>query len=303
MRRYFSLKSIGGCFYVAVCSLLVQSTNSSAESTHSSDDSLIREQAAEYAKAFASGNVESLSNMWGEKAIFVDQFGNVYRGRTAIKNQYANFFLKNGGVPLEVKIESIEFPSTDIAVEEGTSRIANSSSPSAMGHYVATHVKRDGKWLMESVTESPFQAANNGEYLKPLDWMIGNWKVDGPNGTVRLKTSWANNNVMACESEAVPKDGTRSSHTEFIYWNPQMRCISSWQIDGQGSVSRKWWQKSGDNWIIHASSTQFDGANSRADYIIKPVDNDSFTWRSTNRSISGMPLPDTETIKMTRIKS
>ena len=301
MRQIFRLIARGAV--LALVPAVIIPSAFGAGSGHSADESAIRAQALDYARAFGAASADSLAGLWAESAVFVDQNGNIYHGRSEIKKQYVDFFNRCGGQPLEIMVESIIFPSDDIAIEEGVSRLKNSSSPSALAHYVATHVKRDGKWLMESVSESPFRAASNGEYLKPLAWIVGSWKVEGAESNCQINSEWANKNVISLKVDSGPKNGVRSGHSEFIYWDPQTGCISSFQFDADGGISRKRWERAGESWIVHASSVQSDGSRSRADYIIKQIDNDSFSWQSKQRNLSGAALPDTEPIKVRRVKS
>jgi uncharacterized protein (TIGR02246 family) len=292
-----------GCVLTAAMTVTFASPAAFAGSGHASDEAVLRAAAAEYAQSFAAAAVDKLAGLWADAAILIDQSGHVFRGKEEIKNQYAAFFARYGAQPLEISVESIDFPGNDTAIETGISRLKNSSSPLATARYLALHVKRDGKWLMESVTESPYAAATNGEYLKPLSWLAGNWKAEGTAGAVKVCIDWANKNVMSINVEATAKDAAKSSHSEFIYWNPQTKRINSFQFDAEGGTSKKCWEEAGDNWIVHASSIQADGSESKADYLIKKIDSDSFTWQSKRRSLSGVDLPDTGELKITRVKS
>lgn len=284
--------------------LLASSPPVLAESTHTLDENSLKVQGAEYARAFAKADVNTLANFWDDSAVYADQFGNVYHSKAEIKKQYEGFFNKYGAQPIQISVESISFPSNDVAIETGVTRLENSSAPDATTHYLATHVKRDGKWLMQSVSETPFKAASNGEYLKPLDWLLGRWKASNSQGaSLELKLSWVNKNVIAREANVTTKDGHKISHTEYIYWNPQAERVCSWQYDADGGTSQSWWERNGDAWIVHSNSMQADGSPARADYILKPADQDSFNWQSTHRSLAGEDLPDTELIKVTRVKS
>lgn len=278
--------------------------SNSKATEHAADESTLKSTGSQYIQAFASGDIDKLLSYWDDKAVFADQFGNVYRNKEEIRKQYQSFFSKYGGQPIEINVESITFPTDDVAIETGVSRLSRASSPTAMAHYVATHVKRDGKWLMETVSETPFKASNNGEYLKPLNWLLGSWKASNPNGSsLEVNLSWVNKNVISRESKIVKSDGSKITQTEYIFWNPESECISSWQFDANGGTSHSWWEGSGDEWIVHASSLQADGSQARADYVIKQSGDDSFNWQSKNRNLAGVDLPDTEVIKVTRVKS
>lgn len=290
-------QSTGFCIFMVISQFLICA---SAGAASASDETAIREQAQKYSSAFAAAEIDKLSSMWDENAVFVDQFGNSYKGKAAIENQYKEFFSKNGKQPIEISVKSVDFPADDIAIEEGTCRLSSSDS---ITKYIATHAKRNGKWLMEAVTESAYRAKSNGEYLKPLGWLPGEWNVEGhPN--LKVKFDWVNENILSCKADAVSSEGSHESHNEFIYWNPEMGCINSWQFDSHGGVARKYWQKSASGWIVHAVSIQADGMKARADYIItKSAGSDSFTWQSCRRNLNGFDLPDTQKIKFQKVKS
>jgi uncharacterized protein (TIGR02246 family) len=265
------------------------------------DETCIREQAQDYAKSFAAADADKLTAMWDENAVFVDQFGNSFQGKTAIRKQYNEFFEKNGKQPIEISISSLTFPADNMAVEEGICKMSNANS---ISKYIATHAKRNGKWLMETVTEMPYRAKNNAEYLKALSWLPGDWTVEGKPG-LKVKFDWLNENVLSCKADSHPAEGARESHDEFIYWNPLTGCINSFQFDSDGGVARKWWEKSANGWVIHAAAIQADGTRGRADYVLTQSanDSDSFVWQSRRRNLGGIDLPDTEKIKFKKVKS
>ena len=280
-----------------------QSPPAATEATakHSEDDQAIRAQSAEYAKAFANGDVSALARMWAEDAVFTDEAGTVYRGREAIRHQMADFFKRSGKQPLEVTVESVEFPSDTTAIEHGITCLVAAEPPDNMQKYTAVHVKRDGKWQMVSVTESPYIPQSSAEYLKSLNWLIGSWNAEGPAGKLHLKLDWvANGNIVCASFETDEKDGAKTSQTEYIYWNPRRNLVCSWQFDWTGGYGNAWWEKSGDNWICHARAVLSDGRLARANYLIQRVDDNTFSWQSTDRQLSGQRLPDTNRLLVKR---
>lgn len=289
--------------------VVTSSSSTTAASTHEDDQRVIRAQAADYAKAFSVADVDALAAMWASDAVYNDSAGNVYNGRDAIKNQMANFFKRWGKRPLEVKVESILFPSDDTAVERGVTCLKDPKSGDDIERYTALHVKRDGKWQMVDVSENFYEKQPSGrESLSALSWFIGNWTVNGPKGTLHLKSDWVGNkNLIRCDFMVEAKDGSRSSGTQFIFWNPETQRICSWQYDGLGGYSTAWWTQSGKTWVAHARSTQPDGCAAWADNIMHQEDANTFTWQSTDRHMTaddlpGKRLPDTDILKATRDK-
>ncbi len=267
--------------------------SSTSGAQHADDELAIRTHSANYALAFTKGDVAALAGMWAEDAVYTDENGTVSRGREAIRNQIADFFKNYGKQPLEVSVLSIEFPSDTTAIEHGVTKLISAQPPGNAQNYTAVHVKRNGTWQMVSVTESPYKAQSKTE-LKDLSWLIGSWNVKGPAGHLHLKSDWvADGKIICLTFETSEKDGSKTSQTEYIFWNPLRNRLCSWQFDWSGGYGTAWWEKSGSDWIGHAISVEPDGRLARANYVIRRVDDNTFSWQSTGRQLSGQRLPDT----------
>lgn len=273
---------------------------------HDADEKSIREQAAEYARAFAVSDVPALSQMWADDAVFTDQFGRVLTGRAAIADQIGSFFKAYGSQPMEVKIDSIEFPAENLAIERGVSHVGNTTNPVSFSTYTAVHVKRDGKWQMVNVSESPKfdRAAARGPQVSDLSWLIGSWNVEGPRGNLQIKADWvAGKKIIRCDFNATNKDGEKSTQTQFIFYDPLFKRIRSWQYDWSGGYGESRWFNSGNDWTAEGCSVQSDGSTGSARYLIKKVDENTFSWQSTSRRLLGRQLPDTPVLTAKRTGS
>lgn len=271
-------------------------------SSANDDENAIRSGAKEYCQAFASGDTEKLLMLWSDSAIFQDRSGNFCRGKEELKAQYEKFFRENRAPALEINIESISFPAADIALETGQTSISSQQTGSLASRYLATHVKRDGKWLLETVSESPALSRKQEDYLRPLSFLIGSWKAQGPEADLNIDASWLNKTAILCQAEFRPKNGTAKSFKEYIFVDPLSTEINSILFGDAGTVTRSCWQQEGKNWIKHSFSIESDGLRSRADYLLTPLTDDSFHWQSVRRRLSGTPLPDTPQILVQRNK-
>ncbi|MBA3859055.1 MAG: hypothetical protein C0507_19290 [Cyanobacteria bacterium PR.3.49] len=270
---------------------------------HDADEQVIRAQAADYSKAFANGDVNSLSAMWADDAVFTDQQGRVYVGRNAIAEQMTSFFKRFGNQPIEIKIDSLQFPADNLAVEHGVSHIGSSNNPASFGTYTAIHVKRDG-WKMVSVTEAPkFDAAASARpAISDLSWLVGDWKVEGPKGDLRIKADWvADKKIIRCTFDATTKDGQKTSQTQFIFYDPLLKRIRSWQFDYNGGYGESRWINSGQDWMAEGWSVRSDGSTGSARYLINRLDDSTFSWQSTSRRIMGRQIPDTAVLTAKRV--
>jgi uncharacterized protein (TIGR02246 family) len=140
-----------------------------------SDEALIRRQAAEFADAFAKGDAKALAATWTENAEYQDDNLEL-RGRAAIEAAFSAFFSEHPGAKIEFRIDEIRFPARDLAIEEGLSIQTNPGAelPTST-RYLAVHVREDGSWK----TAIGREWAADEDKLDDLTWIIGNWSAGG----------------------------------------------------------------------------------------------------------------------------
>src|SRR5215471_7157937 len=115
------------------------------------------------------------------------------KGRKAIEDMYSELFAANKGLKLRIDVASLRFPAPDLAIEDGTSTVLSPDGEApSRARYSNVLVKRDGKWLLLSVREAADTGPSNHEFLRGLDWMVGEW-VDDDTGAAagRLVFEWA----------------------------------------------------------------------------------------------------------------
>ena len=77
------------------------------------------------------------------------------QGRKAIEDEYAAFFKAHLHARMEVSVQSVEFPTPTMAIEDGISQVlTRDSAPPSAARYTAVHVLEDGKWLIATVRET-----------------------------------------------------------------------------------------------------------------------------------------------------
>ncbi len=273
---------------------------------HDADEHTIRAHAAEYSAAFAAGDSQALAAMWADDAVFTDQMGKIAVGRNQIESKIGSFFKAYGNQPLAIKVDSVEFPAENLAIERGVTHVGKSNSPINYSTYTAVHVKRDGKWQMVNVSESPKfdSSAASGPTISDLSWLVGNWKVEGPRGDLNIKADWvAGKKIIRCDFEATTKQGEKSTQTQFIFLDPLSRRVRSWQYDFDGGYGESRWFYSGTDWTAEGRSVQADGSTGSARYVIKKLDDNTFSWQSTSRRLLGRQLPDSPILTAKRTGS
>jgi hypothetical protein len=170
------------------------------------------------------------------------------------------------------------------------------------------HVKRDGKWLLDRVTdvdadepkpESP--PPSNYEHLKELEWMIGTWIDDSADAKVQTDCEWTKNrNFMTRSFAMAVGDKVNRAGIQVIGWDPVAKQIHSWVFDSDGGFSEGTWTHKGEKWLVEQKGTLPDGGKTSSLNIFKRVDENTATWQSVNREVDGEVLPNIEEIQMVR---
>lgn len=296
------------CMLMLVVLLTVPVTSSSARQAQSAirnadsqaeEEQILRFQAKSYAQAYAAADAIAIANMWAIDGTYTDSNGDQHIGRPAIQQFFASGFKRFGGQPMDISIDSLRFPAPGVAIEEGTSRLLAGPSAGHLSHYTAVHVKENGQWLMTAVNETDMnQPKSSG--LKELSWILGDWTAkNSKNVTSHFKADWVGNqNFIKCEYSK--NSNGNAEDVDLIGWNPVNQEITSWHFDSNGGFGKGKWVRYSDSWLENATTMETDGSFGRAINLVKKVNDNSFTWTSTGRSINGRALPDTSEVVVTR---
>lgn len=140
------------------------------------DEKAIRATADAFVKAFNAADAKAVGALWAPDAEYTDESGQSFQGRATIEKLYADAFKQAPGAMMTVNVESVRFLSPELGIEKGIARV---KSPGGLGdtaaRYTVVHARHDGKWIMVFGRDAPYVAASNEDYLKDLEWVIGDW--------------------------------------------------------------------------------------------------------------------------------
>ena len=273
------------------------------------DETAIRKSDDAYVDAYNKHDAKALSALWSPEAVYVDpETGDEAVGSDAIEKEFAETFEGLKDAKLEVDVQSIKFLSPNVAVENGTARIIRPNEKLDESTYSALFVKRDGKWLLDRVTEEepagePTPPPSNYEHLKDLEWMVGSWIDSDEDEQAMIQTdcNWAKNkNFMTRSFAVVVGDQVNMAGMQVVGWDPVTKQIRSWIFDSDGGFAEGKWTRKGNRWLIQQTGTLADGGKTSAVNIMKQIDDNSFTWRSVQRSVNGDILPDVDEVTVVR---
>lgn len=270
----------------------------------SADEAAIRANVAAYVEASNRKDSKALAAMWSPEAVYISRTtGEQAIGAAEIESQLAAEFKDGDASKLEVTVESIDFVSPNVAVERGTARVIVPNEPPEELTYQAVHVKRDGKWLLDRVTEDEVAVRpSHYEQLKPLEWLIGSWVDQDEEARVDMTCGWTKNQNFITRAFTVSVgDEDDLSGLQIIGWDDALGKIRSWTFDSDGGVAEGTWSHKDNRWTVESSATLPDGRKASSVNIMKRLDDGSITWQITGRDVDGEILPNLPEVKINRV--
>lgn len=288
--------------YIVVCSGI---TSHAAEG-QSADEAAIRQAVEGYLAAYNKGDAKALAAYWSPEAVYTHpDTGEQAVGREAIEKLFGATFAAAKGAKLEATTQSIKFVSPNVAIEQGIAKVLQAKGEPAESEYSAVYVKRDGKWLLDRVTEEePLVPHSNYEHLKELEWMVGTWLDQDEQSTIETSCHWAKNqNFMIRSFTVAIRDRVALSGMQIIGWDPITKKVRSWVFDSDGGFGEGTWSKKGAAWHVQTTGTRADGRKASSVNIIKKLNDDQFTWQIVNGQVGDDLVPNTDEVLVVRQKS
>jgi len=286
-----------------VCIALMCSVPTTFAADQAADRAAIEKAVESYTAAFNAQDAKALAAHWGPEAAYVNPLSGVQvEGREAVAKEFESILGEMKNTKLAVDVESIRFISPGVAVENGVAKLVSADGEPEESRYTAIHVKRDGKWLLDRVTEEDVPVVlSHHEQLKELEWMIGSW-VDGDD-QARIDTTcqWTRNKNFITRSFTVSiRDRIDMAGMQVIGWDPAAKQIRSWVFDSDGGFADGRWTKNDNRWSITKTGTTPDGLKATSVNVITYVDDNQFKWQSVSRMVGGELQPNIDEVVVVR---
>jgi uncharacterized protein (TIGR02246 family) len=288
---------------LVIASLFVYRAVARGDELLDKEDAAIRATGEAYVKAFNSHDAEAVAGFWSPDAVYANRLTQErVVGREAIAAQFTSIFQATGDLKLDVRVESIQFVSPNVAVERGVAKFLSPQSEPEASDYSAVYVRRDSKWLLDRVTDDPKPVVQSQyKHLNQLEWMIGSWVDEDDNARIATDCSWTKNKNFITRSFTVSiGDRIELSGMQIIGWDPAAKQIRSWTFDSDGGFSEGSWSKTGNRWYVRKKGTTADGRTAAAVNIITFVDDNAFKLQATQRTLAGELLPNIDEVLVVR---
>ena len=145
------MRSMGN---LVVCVAIMGNLSTSLSADQAADETKIKKAVESYTAAFNARDAKALAAHWSPEAVYINPLtGNQVEGREAITKEFEAILAELKETKLAVDVESIQFISPGVAVENGVAKLISADGQPQESSYTAIHVRRDGKWLLDRVTE------------------------------------------------------------------------------------------------------------------------------------------------------
>jgi uncharacterized protein (TIGR02246 family) len=297
-----ALLGMGGVWFPQSSSVISQEVPASASPTNDGELELLQASAAEFVKAFNAGDAKAIGALFLEKAEVVDEDGNLVQGRENIQARFAELFQGFPKASVVVEITSLRQISPAVAIEEGVTSITLvPDEPASVNSYTLVHLKKDGKWQFASVRDFPPEVvATPHDHLTALEWMVGNWVDESPDGRVETACEWSKDgNYLLLDYVVKAKRGGELKGTQRLGWDPLRRSIRGWVFDESGGVIESEWTPAAGSWLVHGKGHTAEGQAVSFTRVFTPTSNDGYQIDTTHRIVGGELLPDS-TVRVVR---
>jgi uncharacterized protein (TIGR02246 family) len=258
------------------------------------DEEQIRKTVVAFVELYNAHKATELAALFAADARVVYRDGTEENGRDEIKQSFEETFKANPKIGISVDVDSIRFLTPDVAVEEGATLLfPDGETLTSRGSYTVLHLKREGRWVMQSVRVREEESLSAYGELAPLEWLLGEWLDEGREEIVEAKFRWDDSKSFLLEEFQVIRDGdVVIKGTQRIGWDPQAKQIRSWIFDSAGGFGEATWTPAGDDWICKAKGVRPDGISASATRRLTRSATDHVIWSSTDRLLGNEQLPD-----------
>lgn len=265
------------------------------------DHQAIEQAAEKFVAAYNGKNATAMAELFGANARIEESDGTIVEGREQIRAAFGALFEANPNAAISVRMDSIRRVTPDVAVEEGwTEYFPDGEMLTSRSQYMVVHLKRDGNWTMASVRSMNREVVSNYEYLRELEWLIGDWVDESGDSVVKTSCRWdPDRNFILQDFEAHDDQGLALRGTHRIGWDAQKKQFRSWIFDHSGAFAEGVWTAAEGTWVVKMTGVGVDGTPASATRRLHREGPERIVVDVTDRLVGSEELPDA-TIVMVR---
>lgn len=290
---------------VSVTAAFACASFAQAPAETSPEKAAVLANARAYEAAYAKADVKALADFFAEDADYTTADGTGFSGREAIEGAIRAGLVANRGSKLAIAVDTVRMLGPETALEKGSTTVTAKSGDTTSELYTAIHIKKDGKWKISQLIESPVPTPTPRDRLEELAWLIGEWEETDKTDDLAIRSQylWARGGNFLTRNVTVKRAGNVTLEGwQVIGWDPIAERLRSWTFDGEGGFAEGYFTRDGNRWLQRETGVAPDGSRTSGDSTITKVSADRFTWESQNRTLDGDPQPGIGRIEINRVK-
>ena len=259
----------------------------------------------DFSKAFHTGDAQALGGHFAENGRYINgDTGAKTEGREAISKLHADVFRPKQVKAFEIELDDVRLVTPDVATVDATATLARQDAPAANSLLHAVLVRKDGKWLLDSLQEASLPAASPvHENLQSLSWMIGDWQDSEGELEVETTCHWSLDHTFIDRTYTIREDGKQLHQgTQKIAFDAVDGVIRSWAFESDGSFGEGLWTFNGEHWTVKMRGRTAVGLVVGATQVITLLTADSYTTQLVSRELGGKLLANGPLVKVERTK-
>jgi uncharacterized protein (TIGR02246 family) len=276
-----------------------QERGQARDAERAGDQAAILRRTQEFLRAVSRGEARDLAAFWTDRGEYARGDDLTIRGRENIEKAYAASLKERESAEVELQSESVRFLADDTALQEGTFLAKRPSAPErARSRFVILYVRVNSQWQIGLLREWP-----EGPSLQDLAWLVGAWSSTSDGVDVRAAFEWTENRKFLRGNFTMKQEDRAVSGFQILALDPATGSIKAWTFGGDGDLGEAVWTRTEKGWSVKTTGVTSEGDPVIATTLITPIDEDSFTWQSVERTVDGEKQPDVGPVKVVRARA
>jgi uncharacterized protein (TIGR02246 family) len=260
------------------------------------DRAALRKRTEDILKAADKADAKELAAFWTETGEYDRGDDLTIRGRANIEKAYAARFKGKKPGTVELEGDAVRFLSDDTAIAEGTFVVKRPNpAEETRSRYSALFVRVKGEWYLGLLREW-----SEGPSVQELAWLVGTWTAHTDDGEMKAVFEWTEDRTFLRGRFSTKHEGRTATGFQVLALDPATKTLRSWTFDAGGGLGEAAWTRTEKGWVAKATAVTSDGEKVSSTTELTPIDANSFTWKSVDRTIGGEKAPDVGPIKVVR---
>jgi uncharacterized protein (TIGR02246 family) len=270
--------------------------NTAEQPDRAEDRAALRKRTEEMLKAAGRADARELAGFWTETGEYMRGDDLTIRGRANIEKAYAEHFKAKKSGTVELHGESVRFLSDDTAIQEGTFLVKRPNpAEETRSRFSALLVRVKGQWYLGLLREW-----TEGPTLQEFAWLVGSWTSRTDDGEVKTVFEWTEDKTFLRGRFSIKHKDHVATGFQILALDPATRTLRSWTFEAGGGLGQAAWARTEKGWIAKTTAVTPEGEKITATTELTPIDMNTFTWKSTDRTIGGEKVADVGPIKVAR---